>query len=258
MAELPDDDYEETGSNSDNDSDVEVEEEEYDEYNIKKKIVNKPKIKILGEVNSDDEDVVEYSDEEDDTEYEKTFDSVAEYPENLYGNDKYKLKTATEEDDDDDARRQKKRLIGIRDDSDNDSDNDSDDDDSDGENYLRKFDESMKSNVIEKHHPELIMHNHQEVEALCRIVRDENGNIVDPLHRTMPFLTKFEKARILGERAKQINAGAQSMVPIPDEMIDGYLIALKEYEERKLPMILRRPLPNGGCEYWKFADLEII
>ena len=43
MAELPDDDYEETGSNSENDSDVE--EEEYDEYNIKKKIVNKPKIK---------------------------------------------------------------------------------------------------------------------------------------------------------------------------------------------------------------------
>jgi hypothetical protein len=23
-------------------------------------------------------------------------------------------------------------------------------------------------------------------------------------------------------------------------------------------MILRRPLPNGGCEYWKLQDLELI
>lgn len=255
MAELPDD-YDGAGSNSENENESDVEDEEYDEYTRKKKIVNKPKIKILGEVNSDDEDVVEYSDEEDDAEYENTFDSVAEYPENLYGDDKYKVKSATEEEDDDDTRRQKKRLIGIYD-EDNESEDDDDDDD-DGESYLQKFDESMKSNVIEQHHPELIMHNHQEVEALCRIVRDENGNIIDPLHRTIPFLTKFEKARILGERAKQINAGAKTMIPVPDDMIDGYLIALKEYEERKLPMILRRPLPNGGCEYWKFADLEIL
>ena len=255
MAELPDD-YDGAGSNSENENESDIEDEEYDEYNRKKKIVNKPKIKILGEVKSDDEDVVEYSDEEDDAEYENTFDSVAEYPENLYGDDKYKVKSATEEEDDDDTRRQKKRLIGIYDEDDESEDDDDDDDD--GESYLQKFDESMKSNVIEQHHPELIMHNHQEVEALCRIVRDENGNIIDPLHRTIPFLTKFEKARILGERAKQINAGAKSMIPVPDDMIDGYLIALKEYEERKLPMILRRPLPNGGCEYWKFADLEII
>lgn len=255
MAELPDD-YDGAGSNSENENESDVEDEDYDEYTRKKKIVNKPKIKILGEVNSDDEDVVEYSDEEDDAEYENTFDSVAEYPENLYGDDKYKVKSATEEEDDDDTRRQKKRLIGIYD-EDNESEDDDDDDD-DGESYLQKFDESMKSNVIEQHHPELIMHNHQEVEALCRIVRDENGNIIDPLHRTIPFLTKFEKARILGERAKQINAGAKTMIPVPDDMIDGYLIALKEYEERKLPMILRRPLPNGGCEYWKFADLEIL
>ncbi len=239
-----------SGSEVDSDED-----EDYSEFS--KKIKNKPKIKILGNVDSDNEDVeMEDSDAEveDDTEYEKTFDSVAEDADD---SERYALRTLSEEDDED-VRRQKKRLIGIHDEDDEDEYEDEDDDDNDGENYLQKFGESLKTNVIEQHHPELIMHNHQEVEAMCRIVRDDNGNIIDPLHRTMPFLTKFEKARILGERAKQINAGAQVMVPTTEDMIDGYLIALKEYEERKLPMILRRPLPNGGCEYWKFADLEIL
>ena len=34
--------------------------------------------------------------------------------------------------------------------------------------------------------------------------------------------------------------------------------ALKEYEEKKIPFIIKRPLPNGGCEFWKFKDLEIL
>ena len=41
-------------------------------------------------------------------------------------------------------------------------------------------------------------------------------------------------------------------------MIDGYLIALKELEQKKIPFIIQRPLPNGGCEYWRLTDLEII
>jgi DNA-directed RNA polymerase I, II, and III subunit RPABC2 len=93
---------------------------------------------------------------------------------------------------------------------------------------------------------------------MCRVVRDKQGNIIDPLHKTIPYITKFEKAKILGERAKQLNAGAQPMVQVEDDIIDGYLIALKEYEERKIPMIIRRPLPNGGSEYWRFADLELL
>jgi DNA-directed RNA polymerase I, II, and III subunit RPABC2 len=41
-------------------------------------------------------------------------------------------------------------------------------------------------------------------------------------------------------------------------MIDGYLIALKEFEEKKIPFIIRRPLPDGTSEYWRLSDLEII
>ena len=147
----------------------------------------------------------------------------------------------------------RRKIIG-----DEDEDEDEDEDDDYDENYLQKFDEMLKKNVIQEHHPELVSHNYEEVEALCRVVRDEHGIIMDPLHKTMPFITKYEKTKLLGERAKQINAGAQTTVKVDDNIIDGYLIALKEYEQKLIPMIIRRPLPNGGCEYWRMADLELI
>lgn len=133
-----------------------------------------------------------------------------------------------------------------------------DEDEDDDENYLQKFDESLKTNIIADHHPELKAHNNDEVDILTRVVRNEAGVIVDPLHRTLPFITKYEKSRVLGERAKQINSGAKPFVEVEASLIDGYLIALKEFEEKKIPFIVKRPLPNGGCEYWKLQDLEII
>jgi DNA-directed RNA polymerase I, II, and III subunit RPABC2 len=138
-------------------------------------------------------------------------------------------------------------------------DNLSDDDDDDGdENYLQKFDEDLKTNTISAFHPELLHHNNEEVDALSRVVRNEQGMISDPLHQTFPFITKYERARILGERAKQLNMGAKPLVEVGPDVIDGYLIALAEYEQKRIPFIIKRPLPNGGCEYWKFKDLETI
>jgi DNA-directed RNA polymerase I, II, and III subunit RPABC2 len=142
--------------------------------------------------------------------------------------------------------------------SDNDSDGDDDDDDEDDENYLQKFDENLKQNVISDFHPEMQQHNYDEIESLCVIVRDSGGTIIDPLHKTLPFLTKYEKARILGERAKQINAGAKPFVKVENTVIDGYLIALAELEQKMIPFIVKRPMPNGGCEYWRLRDLEIL
>jgi DNA-directed RNA polymerase I, II, and III subunit RPABC2 len=93
---------------------------------------------------------------------------------------------------------------------------------------------------------------------MSTIVRDEKGNIVDPFHRTLPIVTRYERARVLGERAKQIDGGAQIFVEVEDSMIDAYLIALKEFEAKKIPFIVQRPLPNGACEYWRLSDLEIL
>ena len=142
--------------------------------------------------------------------------------------------------------------------SDSEYSDDDDDDDVTGGNYLEKFDESTKKNIIEDFHPELFQHNYQEIDAMTTVVRDQNGSIVDPIHRTLPFLTKYEKTRILGERTKQLNAGAKPFIAVNENVIDGYLIALKELEEKRIPFIIKRPLSNGGCEYWKLKDLEIL
>ena len=138
-----------------------------------------------------------------------------------------------------------------------DDDDDNDDDDND-ENYLQKFADNIKKDIISDYHPELKSHNYEEVETLCKIVKNENGVIIDPLHKTLPFITKYEKTRILGERAKQLNAGAKSFIEVDNSIIDGYLIALKEYEQKKIPFIIRRPIPDGTCEYWKLKDLEML
>ena len=135
---------------------------------------------------------------------------------------------------------------------------DHEDDDEYDENYLQKFDENLKKNIISEYHPEMQQLNYSEVELLTVVRRNEDGEIYDPLHRTLPFLTKFEKARILGERAKQINDGAKPMISITTNAIDGYLIALAELEQKAIPFIIKRPLPNGGCEYWKVKDLEVL
>jgi len=137
-------------------------------------------------------------------------------------------------------------------------DDEDDDDEDDDDDYLQKFDESLRSNIIADHHPELHQHNYEEIDALSNIAKNEFGVVMDPLHKTLPFLTKYERARVLGERAKQINSGSKPFIKVDPTMIDGYLIALKELEQKMIPFIVKRPLPHGGCEYWKLKDLELL
>lgn len=140
----------------------------------------------------------------------------------------------------------------------NDSEGGDDDASDDGTNYLRKFDSEMRDNYITSHHHEMMQLNAAEVESLVRVVRNADGAIVDGIHKTMPFLTKYEKTRILGQRAKQLNQGAQPLIPVDKKIIDGYLIAQLELQQKALPFIIRRPLPGGKSEYWRLADLELI
>jgi DNA-directed RNA polymerase I, II, and III subunit RPABC2 len=139
-----------------------------------------------------------------------------------------------------------------------DSDYDSDDDDEEDDEYLQKFDKEMRENYILEQHPESVNHNYDEIYQLASVQRNKENIIIDDLHKTIPILTKYEKTRILGLRAKQLNNGAKPMVKMNVPIIDGYLIALKELEEKAIPVIIRRPIPNGSSEYWHLKDLEIL
>ena len=137
-------------------------------------------------------------------------------------------------------------------------DDDDDYDDEYDENYLQKFDNDIMKNYVNEFHPECLNHNYDEITKLTVVTKNSDGIIIDPLHRTIPFLTKYERARILGQRAKQIETGAKPLVRVPENVVDGYIIAELELKEKKIPFIIRRPIPGGACEYWNLKDLEVI
>ena len=138
-------------------------------------------------------------------------------------------------------------------------DEDEDEDDEEHESfYLQKFNSEMNKNYIIDYHPECSINNYSEVLNLSKVVRDSKNNIIDDLHRTLPYLTKYEKTRILGQRAKQINSGAKVFVKVDENIIDGYLVAEMELAQKRIPFIIRRPIPGGKSEYWNVRDLEII
>ena len=135
---------------------------------------------------------------------------------------------------------------------------DDDDDADDDDDYLQKFDNDIIKNYVNDFHPECLNHNYDEISKLSIVVRNKENIIVDSLHRTIPYLTKYEKARILGQRAKQIETGSKPLVKIPENIVDSYIIAELELREKKIPFIIRRPIPGGSCEYWNLKDLEMI
>lgn len=219
----------------------EIEDNEEDSVDEIKPPAQKLKNKsIMDDDDLDDEDI---DDDDDDIQ-------------SINDDDDDNLSMIDSDEEDNDKSNIMKQLISndgnITDSDDNESDDDYDED------YLQKINDSIKNDIITNFHPELRSHNYDEIETLSKVVRDNDGNIVDDLHKTLPFVTRYEKARILGERAKQLNAGARSFVEVDENVIDGYLIALKEFEEKQIPFIIKRPLPNGGCEYWKLRDLEIL
>ncbi|MHA1819330.1 MAG: DNA-directed RNA polymerase subunit K [Promethearchaeota archaeon] len=62
------------------------------------------------------------------------------------------------------------------------------------------------------------------------------------------FVTRYEKARIIGARALQISLGAPVLVSIRDIEKDALKIAERELYEGVLPLTIRRTLPSGDYQ----------
>ena len=84
----------------------------------------------------------------------------------------------------------------------------------------------------------------------------EKKRVPDEERISPPFLTKYERARILGARALQVSKNAPLCVD-PEGETDPYKIAEKELQERKIPFVLRRYLPDGSYEDWKLSELTV-
>ena len=61
----------------------------------------------------------------------------------------------------------------------------------------------------------------------------------------LPWLTRFERARITGARALQLSLGAPTLIKIPEGASTSIALAMAEVEKKALPISIRRVLPNG-------------
>lgn len=60
-----------------------------------------------------------------------------------------------------------------------------------------------------------------------------------------PWLTRFERSRIIGARALQLSWGAPILLELEEEIKDPIKIAELEFDEGILPISIRRTLPSG-------------
>ena len=63
-----------------------------------------------------------------------------------------------------------------------------------------------------------------------------------------PTLTRFEKARIMGARALQLSLGAPVFIEIPKNATTSLEIAMEELQQRVIPIVIRRTLPNADYQ----------
>ena len=98
------------------------------------------------------------------------------------------------------------------------------------------------------------------ITALSQLDAESNEvshkKVVGDKRITTKYLTKYERARVLGTRALQISMNAPVMVDLGGET-DPLKIAMKELRERKIPMTIRRYLPDNSYEDWNLDELII-
>jgi DNA-directed RNA polymerase I, II, and III subunit RPABC2 len=108
-------------------------------------------------------------------------------------------------------------------------------------------------------HPECNLdYMEQVIPKIPLQVLPPGGEQADANHRTYPFLTNFERTKIIGLRANQISRGSVPFVSVPKHITDVRDIARLELEQKRLPYLIKRPLPNGTFEYWRLCDLLIL
>jgi len=120
---------------------------------------------------------------------------------------------------------------------------------------------SAKTQGLLDQHPEL-WPDYEETVLERLIIRDAYpplaSGVKDPNHVTYPFLTMYERTKVLSLRASELAHGAPPYIEVPDVLTDVYQVARAELEAKRLPYILKRPLPDGTFEYWRLADLMLL
>jgi DNA-directed RNA polymerase subunit K/omega len=118
--------------------------------------------------------------------------------------------------------------------------------------------ESRALQFLRMHHPECRLDYVEEVMQKLPLAAYPPDSGADPKHKGVPYLTLFEKTKIIGFRANQLAQGARPLIELPEFMTDVLEIARLELQQKRLPYILKRPFPDGTYEYVRLADLLVL
>ena len=114
---------------------------------------------------------------------------------------------------------------------------------------------------LTRHHPEIRLDYKEEVVTKLSLESYPPDSGIDKRHMSVPYLTPFEKTKVIGFRANQLSKDAQLLITLgPNEkhITDVLERARMELEQRRLPFIIKRPMPDGSFEYWRLKDLLIL
>lgn len=117
---------------------------------------------------------------------------------------------------------------------------------------------SRQAHYLLDQHPELAPDYEDDVQEKLVVRGVYPPSATDQNHRTRPVLELNERVKILSLRASQLAKGARAFIEIPEHLVTPYDIAEAELLAKRLPYIIKRPIPNGQYEYWRLADLMIL
>lgn len=153
---------------------------------------------------------------------------------------------------------------------DNESDDDSDDEENEAENEeTENNNEDDEDNIDDDNNCiyKLTKLNKKNDNTLNIEIEDNfedeieeeiNNKYVKPNERkTKPYLFEFERVRLIGDRARQLSMGAKPMIK-NIEIMNPRAIANLELENKIIPLIILRELPNGLIEKWKVSELTFF
>jgi DNA-directed RNA polymerase I, II, and III subunit RPABC2 len=118
--------------------------------------------------------------------------------------------------------------------------------------------ESRALQFLTTHHPECRLDYREDILQRMHLSKYPPDSGSDIKHKSVPYLTLFEKTKIIGFRANQIAKGSKSYIHVPPHITDVIEIARLELDQGRLPYILKRPMPDGTFEYIRLVDLIVV
>jgi len=117
---------------------------------------------------------------------------------------------------------------------------------------------SQTTQALLDNHPEISPDYEDTVKEKLVIIEAYPPLDKKSTHATSPFLTMYERTKVLCLRASQLAHGSPPFIDVPEYLTDVYEIAKAELEAKRIPLILKRQLPDGQYEYWRLADLMLL